>query len=524
MTDKEAYLEISGPNFNKKVFLKNFTEDNITIGRYPTCDIVLPSNEISRHHAIIKIVGSHFFLEDNGSSNGTFVNDTLINRKKLENGDIIKIGDFTLKFFSKKKNIKLKDNFETNKDKTFVFPTSQLTNLRKIPLLEKFASETQIKIIDIVLEASKSLLNSSDLDQVLDKVMDLIFKFLNADRGFLMLYDEDKKELQPKIIKYKKDTKESITFSKSIVDKVFSEGVSILTEDAASDTRFSQIESVIVKRIHSCMCVPLWINEKVIGVIYIDSVIYRNQFNKVDLYLLSVIATLAAAAIEKFKLNLELEKEKKIIERLGRYESPNVISKITSETEDILKFVKPENREITVFFCDIVNFTSLTERVSPEKISKILKTFFNIVTEIVFENEGTLDKYIGDAAMIIFGAPFPQENHADRALKTAIKIQKAIKDLNSSGKIEHKLLLRIGMNSGTALCGDIGSDRRLDFTCIGDTVNLASRLESQVANPGEIVIGELTKSLLKEEYTFEKVGPISVKGFANKIIAYKVKY
>ncbi len=524
MSNKEDYIEIFGPNFNKKIFLKNFPNDKISIGRYPTCDIVLPSNEVSRHHAILTPVGTSYFIEDNGSANGTFVNNNLVDRKKLENGDVIKIGDFTLKFFSKESEVNLKDNFETNKNKTFAIPVSQLTKLEQTPILERIAIETQLKIIDVILEASKTLLNSDNLGLVLDRVMELVFKFLNADRGFLMLYDEEKGELVPKVTKHKKNNKEGITFSRSIVDKVFNEGVSILTEDATSDERFSQIESVIIKRIHSCMCVPLWINEKIIGIIYIDSIIYRKQFNKVDLYLLSVIATLAATAIEKFRLNSELKKEKKIIERLGRYESPNVISKITSTTEDILQFVKPEKREITVFFCDIVNFTALTERVSPEEISRILKTFFNIITEIVFENEGTLDKYIGDAAMIIFGAPFPQKDHADKALKTAIKIQKAAQELNISDKFENNFMLRIGINSGIAMCGDIGSDRRLDYTCIGDTVNLASRLESQVAKPGEIVIGEKTKTLLIEKYLLDKIGPVRVKGFSNEIIAYKVRY
>ncbi len=525
MSRKEKnFFEIEGPLYSRKVILDDFDKSEISLGRYPTCDIVLTSSEVSRHHAVITRMGNDYYIEDRGSSNGTFVNGELIDKKKLENGDIIKIGDFTLKFITEKSEVSLEDDFETNKNKTIAIPISQFTNVEGIPVSEKIEQQTQLRIINTIFESAKTLLNSDNLDIVLNNVMDMVFKFLNADRGFLMLYDEREKKLKPKIVKHreKPGKKISITFSKSIVNKVFDEGISILTEDAVSDQRFSQFESVIMQQIHSCMCVPLWINEKVIGIIYVDSVIFKNQFSEIDLYVLSIISMLAATAIEKFRLSYEIEREKIIRKRLERYFSPNLISNITSEKLE--KLVIPEEKEISVIFCDIVKFTVLTNRVSPSEIAEILKTIFNSITDIVFEHEGTLDKYIGDAVMITFGAPIDQPDHADRAVKTAIEIQKAIQKINESNKFKHKFSLRIGINSGNAMCGNFGSDKRLDYTAIGDTVNLASRFESQVAQPGEIIIGEYTKSLLKQKYHLEQVGPVRVKGFEEELIAYKVLY
>jgi len=206
----------------------------------------------------------------------------------------------------------------------------------------------------------------------------------------------------------------------------------------------------------------------------------------------------------------------------GRYVSKAVVQEILSSKEEIK--VGGVRKDITLLFVDIRGFTPLSEKLEPEDIIKILNEYLDLCSRAVFAQEGTIDKFIGDAVMAIFGAPIEQDDHPERAVRTALQMQR------ESGKLAEGLLERygrtvsfgIGINSGPAVVGNIGSQERLDYTAIGDTVNLAARLESN-AKPGQILISKETYERVKERFQVTALDPIKVKGKENLVEIYQVE-
>jgi len=178
--------------------------------------------------------------------------------------------------------------------------------------------------------------------------------------------------------------------------------------------------------------------------------------------------------------------------------------------------------DITVSFTDIVGFTSMSEVLEPREVGMAINELFTELTECIFRYEGTLDKYIGDCIMAVFGAPVAQDDHALRCVRGALEMQTALEKLNAEKGDRPRMQLRIGINSGRAVAGDFGSPKRRDYSVLGDAVNLASRLESSVSQPGWIVIGETTYEAVKNHFDCQFLGLQGVKGKKAQVGAYRV--
>jgi adenylate cyclase len=152
----------------------------------------------------------------------------------------------------------------------------------------------------------------------------------------------------------------------------------------------------------------------------------------------------------------------------------------------------------------------------------MLNAYFSRMTDVIFRYEGTLDKYMGDAIMAIFGAPLPYDDHARRAVRCALEMRRELDRFNEEHADAPKLNFRIGVNSGPVVAGDIGSLRRMEYSVLGTTVNVASRLQSEVAEPGQIVVGEATYKKLGGGFEFEPLGKVKVKGLTKPILAFTV--
>jgi len=277
-----------------------------------------------------------------------------------------------------------------------------------------------------------------------------------------------------------------------------------------------------MRQIRSAMCVPLWKKDKIIGVIQLDSIRIDNQFNQDDLQLLKTIGSQMAMIIEQASLNEQIREEERILNRLERFHSPQVIDMILKggvETKD--NIMEPKDLTATILFTDIIGFTTLSEKMPPREINMILNQFFSRMTDIIFEYDGTLDKYIGDALMAVFGAPMEKEGDAERAIRAALKMRQALTEMMANTDAKKRFKVRIGINTGRVVAGNIGSPKRMDYTVIGDPVNIASRLES-IAQPNQILIGEETHRHVKGKFNINKVGAKKVKGKDAEIIVYEV--
>jgi adenylate cyclase len=233
----------------------------------------------------------------------------------------------------------------------------------------------------------------------------------------------------------------------------------------------------------------------------------------------SILTTFAASAIWSYYTEGKARKYLRNV--FGRYLSPMVITEILNREKE------PElggsQIEGTVFFSDIKNFTSISESMLPADVVNLLNNYFSLATDVLMKNDGLLDKYIGDAIMAVFGAPIEKKNHASLACKTVLDINRVMNSDYREGKIKIQLETRFGIASGPMVVGNIGSERRLDYTAIGDTVNLASRLEGVNKMYGTtIMMSEETRKIIGEDFPTREIDTIRVKGKNQPICIYEL--
>jgi adenylate cyclase len=519
----------------------DFDSGDVVIGRSPDCQIVLRDFGISRNHAKV-IVGDDGTVRilDLKSKNGTQVNGVPVVEAPLRDGDRILLGKFELTFgkalesrvvldeakpLSEEAGTIIRSVGELSRLLTSVPPEEALDE-KKPPAVDLQEIEKSNRILKVLTKVAETLIAVRPVEEVLQQVMDIVFEHMPADRGFLMLEEESQgSRLVPMVVKHRSPGggEGRITISKTIADRVMHDRVSILTSDAMVDPRFGAGDSIRFHGIRSAMCAPLWNKDQVIGIIHVDSPMLTNCFTVNDLDLLTALANYAAVAVERARLNRKIVAEEKKRERLGRFLSPQVASRILAASDTQAgELGAPEVREVTVLFADISGFTSMSERMAPSAVARLLNDYLSRMTDVIFKYEGTLDKFIGDAIMAVFGAPLDMPDHAQRAISAALEMQVRLAEWNAERKEGPAFNVRIGINSGKAVAGEIGSVNKKEYTVLGDTVNTASRLESSVARPGSVVVGQQTLALVEGRFDFRPLGSFSLKGKEKEVLVYEV--
>jgi len=545
---------------------KDFTlkDGEIILGRGQDCDIVLPDPIVSRHHAKIVKEGENYILKDLGSHNGTRVNGRVIHSVQLDHNYEIRMGKSKLIFYKEgsppsprtatlfvtqesdlekwqQQTINISQQASCIADSEELLMTIAPSLKRKkrgVPFSaqrqapsteeksEVSSLERMNKVLFVLYEVSRQLNSSLDFDELLQKIMDFLFMVIDADYGSLLLIGEGGEEdLIPVVIKSKDEKikpEEEMRISRTIINKVIREKVALLTSDAMEDSRLAEAMSIVRKGIRSAMCVPLWEKEKVIGAIQLNSTRMDNVFSLDDLELLKTIGCQMAMIIGQARLNQQVQEEERLRERLERFHSPQVIEMIVKDhLEAKAELMDAKELTTTILFTDMVKFTSLSEQMHPREVNQLLNQYFSRMTDIIFEYNGTLDKYIGDGLMAVFGAPVEEEDDAERALRAALKIREEFVNMTGDTVSGKKIEIRIGINTGKVVAGNIGSPKRLDYTVIGDPVNIASRLES-IAGPNQVYIGEETYNKVRTKFKVREVGPTKLKGKREEIMVYEV--
>jgi adenylate cyclase len=518
-----------------------FSTGEVVIGRSPECQVVLKDFGISRQHARIVVDDDGVRIMDLKSKNGTTVNGVPVMEAQLKDGDRILLGKFQLTFGKSLEGKVVLDEARPLADEagTIIRSVGELSKLlgptsdagaapavaeaKKAPDAQETAKLN--RILKVLLNFAKDLNEARSVEDVLHRIMEIVFDHVPADRGFLMLREEGSEaRLTPMVVKHRSGGDQGkITVSKTIADRVLKDRVSILTSDAQVDPRFGAGDSIRFHGIRSAMCAPLWSNDQIIGIIHVDSPMVANSFTLNDLDLLTALGHNAAVAIDRARLNQKIVAEEKKRERLGRFLSPQVTNRIinTSESQGAELGV-PEAKEVSVLFADIVGFTTMSEKMSPAAVSYLLNDYLSRMTEIIFKYDGTLDKYIGDAIMAVFGAPLDMPDHAAQAIRAGLEMRERLEEFNAERREGPQLRIRIGINSGKVVAGEIGSINKKEYTVLGDAVNTASRLESSVAKPMMIVIGENTYEAVRGQFECRSLGETELKGKAKKVTAYEV--
>ena len=479
-------------------------------GRSPSSDIVIDDVSVSRRHAKFTVTSDGCTLSDLGSRNGTYVNGALVENAGLADGDRVVLGRIPLSVeYSVADRLMLSEQHTLIEDPGTIY--RPITDAGSQPA-EAEGTATAARSLRLLSEIARTLVANRPPSEVFAQVVQLAFETCPAERAFLVLRDDATGNLVPRVASRRDGTDiRSVSLSRTIVNRVMTERVAVLATDAQVDSRTALAESVRAQPVRSFMCAPLWqAGRDVIGVVYVDASL-TQRFSATDLDLLSSLANFAAVAIEQARLTARVNEEVRRRERLQRYHSPAVVNRIFEAGADIDTPFFAQERDVSVLFADIAGFTALSETLTPAQTAALLNGYFERMADAVFEHEGTLDKFIGDAVMTVFGAPLDQPDHAVRAVKTAHSMQKGLARLNAESQ-GVPIKIRIGIHSGMARAGDIGSLRRREYTVLGDVVNTASRLESTVAKPGQIIISKATRERLDDSFLVKPLGPVTLRG------------
>ena len=490
------------------------------------------------------------------------------------------------------------------------------------------------------------IVNSTlEVDEVLQIVMDTIVRLTEAERGFLMLRNNEG-EMESRIARnweQESINKNEFAISRTIVERVIGSGEAILTTNALEDPRFGGQESIIAFNLRSILCVPLMVKTDLIGVIYTDNRIRSGIFSESDRDLLIAFANQAAVAIENARLFSSLKQTLEEVTELKNLMDDvfaSIVSGvITADVEDQItlcnraaasilghstaeivgrklddivptfatdiqphlnsvrnseqpivglelsptipdrghvdwqlnlsplkdagsktqgvaivlddlterkkleaqrrlfeRMVSPavinqldpnslqlggKRVDITILFADVRGFTSFSESQEPEKLVKILNRYLAAMAESVLSQEGTIDKFMGDAIMSWFNAPVPQEDHTLRAVKAALALRDAVEGLYKELPKEEHLAFGAGIHYGDAILGLIGTDRRLEYTAISDSVNTTKRLQENSAK-NQIIISADAYKRVKKDVEVKAIPPVAAKGKTAPLEVFEV--
>jgi adenylate cyclase len=268
---------------------------------------------------------------------------------------------------------------------------------------------------------------------------------------------------------------------------------------------------------------PLTINENLRGVIGLGTKISGDSYQRDDQELLMTMVNQGAVAIENSLLVEQMKKEESVRANLVRYLSPQIVEQIIKK--DVEVNLGGDRKVVTVLFSDVRDFTRIAETLPPDQLVQILNEYFTEMAKIIFENQGSLDKYIGDAIVAVFGSLIPLKNSSQNAVQTAIQMMKRMSVLNERWKSQYgfQMEMGIGINTGEVFLGNIGSPERMEFTVIGDTVNIASRF-SGVAQGGQILITKETLTALGTSIQCKELPSTEVKGKTGMLEVFEIVY
>lgn len=506
----------------------------MVVGRAVNSDCAIVDATISRRHAELAVTDTGIQLKDLGSSNGTFVNGVKVDSYFVAPGDSVTFGKVAFRV----------DQLSPPAAAAAAPPPAPAakpgaTIVRPVASADSIAAlgrhsgsikavmagtadpaEKDRQKLAILLEVSKGLTRATDVDALLRKVADFAFEILEADRCAILLLD-DNNNLMTKISRDKRGADAAQAVPQSIARMAIDEKAAVVSENAGEDTRFTG-QSILMQRVRSAMCIPLIGSEnKVLGVLYVDNYMSTHQFGEADVDFAIAFASIAAVAIENGQFSDKIRQQALVRSNFERFFTPHLAARIANSADAVK--LGGDKRRVAVLFSDIRGFTALSETMDPDAMAKLLTEYFSEMVDCVFRHGGTLDKFIGDAVMAQWGAPLGEADDADRAMSAATDMMEALDKLNEHWKQQGRptIQIGIGLNIGDAFAGNIGSERRLEYTVIGDTVNTASRLCGKAAK-GEILVSEAFKDSLVTPPQMTPMPPMELKNKTQPVPVFKV--
>ncbi len=538
------------------------------LGRHPNSTIQLLDTVVSKEHCIVEKRGALTILRDLGSMNGTFINgERIAGERVLRHGDQVRLGNTTLMFDDGVDRTPIPtppispgaiQHSGHTAPQPVVQPAwaahvsgataaiapvpparmvsviegqrsigSQVASQSKdfLPFDDATRDPATLKLdyerLRITWELLREIGLERDIERLCDKILTALFRFVAADRGVILLKEPDG-SLKPRANRRRTGHSDTIAVSSTILSHVVKERAGVLTHDASSDFAASQGKSMFLNRISSAIVVPLLHDQEVIGVMWLDSETIAS-FKPKDLELLTAVGNQVAMLVANTLLAGKVEQEILTRKRFSRLLSPNVAEQVVSGKLEI-KRGGIQIPEATVFNSDLRGFTRMSEGTSAENMVELLNEYFELMVEVIFKHEGTLDKFMGDGIMAFWGAPAFHPDDASRAVLCSLEQGEVLEQYNRErkGRGQVELAMGIGISTGSLVSGYVGSSKSLSYTVIGDTVNTSARL-CGIAAARQILVTEVTAAKLDARFRIDPLPAQALKGKEKPVPIFEVK-
>ena len=513
-------------------FVHALPDGETVIGRDPLSALALDDTRVSRRHAMVLYAEGRVTVADLSSRNGTQLNgDTLGTRPAvLHTGDVLQVGDFTLvfdpdrvaEFAAASVADAMREVLHKRPADVILSGVIPAADGARTPTADslRFELEKKTRVLGLFYELGRTLGAVFSLEDVYDKAMGLLMQVTPADR--VVFFQQGEGGVMQQVASRTRGANpeelaaQPLRVSKTVFDNVAQQRVSVLLENTRG-AQSTTPESLMLQLTHSVMAAPIVGRKGLLGLIYVDQQDVRQTFSADDLDLLNAVAVQTGIALDTVRTHEALQREAKAREKYERFLPQQLVDDVMLDPH---REITPggTRRTITVLFADLRGFTTLSEANPPEMVVGLLNRFFTLMSEVIFKHGGTLDKYIGDGVLALFGAPYATERDAVKAVRAAIDMQRAVQQFNRelAAAGQPDIGVGIGINTGSAIVGFIGSDTRLDYTAIGDTVNTAARLE-QRAKAGQIIISEHTMQAVDASVDYIMLEAVQVKGRTAKL-------
>jgi adenylate cyclase len=518
-------LVIKEPDGKKRVV--PIERPTLSLGRSSDNDVMLTDSElrVSRRHAVIEWdpeCGAT--LRDGGAVNGTFVNKQKVTAPvTLHGGDVITIGPHEIVFREEKPGgLPWRIQSGAVDLRSFQKPQEPGAKAPEAP---------RLKALELLNEVGLKLAGTHTPSEVVKESIQLLFRIEGVQRATLWPWDEKERCFHQMPLETRAGLDQlaapmfdpqNLVLSSTILNQVRRDNRPLLIRDMKS-SEFNLSKSIVRAGIQAAFCSPVTSQGRMLGVLYADNVMRSDAFSQEDFQTFTIIAAQAGMALANSLARQEISRQEVERVNLSRYLPPQVVDLITSKggSVELGGVLQP----VTVLFADIRGFTSLSEQMDAREVVDLLNDFFGVMTAAIFQSNGTLDKFIGDCVMALFGAPIPSERSPRNALVAAVRMQQQVARLGAE-RVQRGLApmrIGIGLHHGPAVVGNIGSAERMQYTAIGDTVNIAARLVSR-AEPGQILVSEAMYKAAGGSDLFHDLGQISVKGRDAQVRVYSVDW
>ena len=363
----------------------------------------------------------------------------------------------------------------------------------------------------LLYELARDLSSSLELDVVLEKVMDRVISLMKASRGFIVLVDPVDGTLSVRFARGESDPEKALQFlgSRTVIEQVVKTGQAVVSTDASLDDRFKGQQSVILQNLRSIIAVPLVTKGKVIGAVYVDNPFRASIFEEADKEFLQAISDLAAIAIDNAR---QYERSEFLRQVFEAHVNKQVTDYVLTRSGRGLRFLPGERREVTMLNSDIAGFSNLSQTMDAEELVRFLNDYFQRMIRVVLDYGGNIDKFQGDGMLVVFGAPNPIHDHAERALQSALAMVREVDRFNREQMLSGRPAIKVGMglDTGEVVAGHVGSDDRMEFTLIGVPVNNSAYLSK--IRPARVLMSETTRARLPNGFQVADFEPMVLKG------------